>query len=228
MNNNNKIIYGLLITMSIFLTATLISANINLGIKSFPSFCVTLSIELLLSVIAIMLFNKQLSFRVAMPALKTIIKPVALALAVTIVINISLTVITKLLGQKIETPKALLGLSPVQVILFVFFYASIAEELLFRGFLLNFLKPLEQRNIAFFKRKISVPVIISAIAFGLAHLVLLHTDVSGLFICRIIIFTTCLGLVAGYYQEKYSNHIYAVMMHMAGNSLAVIAAFAMK
>jgi membrane protease YdiL (CAAX protease family) len=217
-----------MITLAIFLTATFISANISLGVKNLPSFFVTLSIEVLLSLIAIWLFKKQLAFKLSMPALKTIIKPVAIALAVTIVINISLTVVTKLLGQKVETPKALLALSPLQVILFVFFYASIAEELLFRGFLLNFLKPLQAKGISVFKRRITAPVIISAIAFGLAHLVLLYTDVSTLFICRIVIFTTCLGLIAGYYQERYDNHAYAILVHMAGNSLAVIAAFTIK
>lgn len=228
MTTKYRIIYGVLITLAIFLTATFISANINLGVKNLPSFFVTLSIELLLSVIAIRLFKKQLAFGIAMPALKAIIKPIVIALAVTIVINISLTVVTKLLGQKIETPKTLLALSPVQVIVFVFLYASIAEELLFRGFLLNFLRPLQAKNIVLFNRKISLPVIISAIAFGLAHLVLLYTDVSALFICRIIIFTTCLGLIAGYYQEKYNNHAYAILVHMTGNSLAVIAVFALK
>jgi hypothetical protein len=32
-----------------------------------------------------------------------------------------------------------------------------------------------------------------------------------------------LGLVAGYYQEKYNNNVYAILVHMAGNSLTILA-----
>jgi membrane protease YdiL (CAAX protease family) len=73
-----------------------------------------------------------------------------------------------------------------------------------------------------------MPVIISAIAFGAAHLVLLATDASAFFLVRIVLFTTCLGLVAGYYQEKYNNHFYAIIVHMSGNFLAVIASFSLQ
>jgi membrane protease YdiL (CAAX protease family) len=115
----------------------------------------------------------------------------------------------------------------MQVFLFVFISASVAEEMLFRGFLMNFLKPLETQGVSIFKIKLSVPVIVSAIAFGMAHLVLLSTEVSVLFVIRIVIFTTCLGLIAGYYHEKYNNHAYAILVHMSGNLLAVLGAFVM-
>jgi membrane protease YdiL (CAAX protease family) len=106
-------------------------------------------------------------------------------------------------------------------------YASIAEEFLFRGFLLNLLKPLENNRVLVIKRKVSLPVILSAVAFGLAHLILLTTGVGLFFLIRVIIFTIGLGLIAGYYQEKYNNHSYAIIVHMTGNSLAVIAALTM-
>ena len=73
----------------------------------------------------------------------------------------------------------MMKMSPLQVFIFVFIYASIAEEILFRGFLMNILKPLKIKGISILKRKISVPVIISAFAFGLGHLILITTGVGG-------------------------------------------------
>ena len=37
-----------------------------------------------------------------------------------------------------------------------------------------------------------------------------------------------LDVVAGYYQEKYDNTIYAIIAHIAGNSVTVIALFMMS
>ena len=65
-------------------------------------------------------------------------------------------------------------------------------------------------------------------AFGLAHLILITTGVGALFLLRVVLFTFTLGLVAGYYQEKYDNTIYAIIVHMAGNSVAVLAVFMMS
>lgn len=39
---------------------------------------------------------------------------------------------------------------------------------------------------------------------------------------------TLLGIVAGYYQEKYENNFYAIIVHMAGNLMGVIGAIMMK
>ncbi|MBK9928910.1 MAG: CPBP family intramembrane metalloprotease [Saprospiraceae bacterium] len=228
MKNKERIICGLLITAIIFSTATIISSKTNLGIDFIPKFFVTLTIELLLSMIAIFTMRKYLSYNISLPKLKSILKPVIIALAVTIIINVLMTIITKIAGEVIEVPAALSKLKPIQVFLFVFLYASIAEELLFRGFLMNLLKPLETINFIILRRKMSLPVIISAIAFSAVHLILLTTGVNSLFLIRIVIFTFCLGLVAGYYQEKHNNHLFAIIVHMTGNSLAVIASLSLN
>lgn len=228
MKNKERIIYGLLLTAIIFSTATIISQNIHLGIDFIPNFFVTLTIELLLSIFAIVTLRKYLAYNFSLPKIKLLIKPIIYALLTTIVINILMTIITKIAGGKIEIPDALSKLKPIQVFIFVFIYASIAEEFLFRGFLMNLLKPLETTSFIILKRKISLPIILSAIAFSAVHLVLLTTGVSTLFLLRVVIFTFCLGLVAGYYQEKYNNHFYAIIVHMTGNSLAVIASLSLN
>ena len=65
---------------------------------------------------------------------------------------------------------------------------------------------------------------IAAVLFGLGHLVLISTGAETLFLVRVVTATTVLGLVAGYYQEKYENNAYAIIAHMAGNLLGLIPA----
>ena len=228
MKNNEKIIYGLVITIAIFLTAMFVTSKIDMNSTFFPGTFISHSTMLLLSVIAIIAMKKEVNFKIAAPKFRSILKPILLGVAVTIVINILLTIVTKLVGGEPTAHPLVAEMSPLQVLIFVFFYASFAEEILFRGFLLNLLRPLKTRGITLFKIKISLSVIISALAFGLAHLSLIAAGVDALFLLRVVLFTFSLGLVAGYYQEKYDNISYAIIVHMAGNSLAVIGVFLMS
>lgn len=228
MKNNEKVIYGLLITIVIFLTAIFVRSKIELNSSFFPSTFISHSTMLLLSIIAIITLKKEVNFKISAPKFRTILKPILLGIAVTIVINILLTIATKIVGGEPAVHPLVAQMKPMQVLIFVFFYASFAEEILFRGFLLNLLRPLKTKGATLFNRKISLPVIISAAAFGLSHLILITAGVDALFLVRVVSFTFLLGLVAGYYQEKYDNTTYAIIVHMAGNSLAVIAIFVMS
>lgn len=227
MKNNERIIYGLVITIIIFLTANILGSQIHLDSRFIPHSFVAHSILLLLSVIAIFAMRKTINYRISLPKFKNILKPIVIAIAATIAINLLITIAIKLAGGEVEGHPLLAKLSPMQVLVFVFIYASIVEEILFRGFLLNILKSIEKRGVAIFKRKISLAVIISALAFGSAHLILITTGVGSLFLIRVVLFTFSLGLIAGYYQEKYDNNSYAIIVHMAGNSIAVIGTFMM-
>lgn len=71
-------------------------------------------------------------------------------------------------------------------------------------------------------------MIVSALAFSLAHLNLIRSDAGAFFLVRTLIFTFSIGLVAGYYQEKHNNNAYAILVHMAANFMGVIAAFLMS
>lgn len=223
MTNKERIIYGLLLTALLFSAATAISLNTHLGIDFIPNFFITLTVELTFSILAIIILRKHLSYNFSIPKIKSILKPIIYALVTTILINVLMTIISKIAGVEIEIPAALSKLKPIQLFLFVFLYASIAEEFLFHGFLMNFLKPLEAVHIVLLKRKISLPVIVSALAFSAVHLIVITTGVTPLFLLRIVLFTFCLGIVSGYYQEKHNNHCYAIIVHMTGNSLAVMA-----
>ncbi len=228
MKNIERTAYGLLLTTLIFVTATIVSAKIRLGIEFIPNFFVTLTIELLMSFAVIYAMRDYFSYAIAVPKLKTLIKPFVFGIILTVVVNLLISGIIKIAGGNLEEHPALSKLNFIQVLIFIFVYASVAEEMLFRGFLMNLLKPLEVHGVFLFKRKISLPVIISAFAFGAAHLVLISTGVTVYFLFRIVVFTICLGLMAGYYQEKYNNNFHAIIVHMAGNTMAVIAALSIS
>ncbi|MDR0659431.1 MAG: CPBP family intramembrane metalloprotease [Prevotellaceae bacterium] len=221
MKDYERVIYGLAITAAIYFIAIFSTNWIRFSGGFTPGSFVTHSVMLLLSIAAIVIFKKSVDFNISMPKLKNIIMPIIVGVAITFLSGILMSIITKMLGQEVEAHPSLLTMGPLQVFLFVFIYASIAEEFLFRGFLLNILKPLSKYKVSIF----SIPVIISALTFGLGHLVLISADVSGLFIMRILVFTTAMGLAAGYYQEKYKNISYAIVVHMAGNLFGLVSTF---
>jgi membrane protease YdiL (CAAX protease family) len=225
MKNNARLLYGLLITVLIFVIATLAGSKVSLNSDFFPKSFLTHSVMLVLSIIVIVGLKKIVPFRIAWPRFKTIWKPILFGFLTAVIVNILLTVITLATGGKAEAHPLLEASTPLQTFLFIFIYASLAEELLLRGFLQNILSPLGARGIRVFRQKLSLPVIISAVVFGLIHLILLTTGVSIMFVTRVVIFTTILGLFAGYYQEKHNNFSYAVIVHMAGNLMGLVAAF---
>ncbi|OFX84149.1 MAG: hypothetical protein A2W99_00015 [Bacteroidetes bacterium GWF2_33_16] len=228
MKNNNQIIYGLIVTIAIFVLANFIGSKMSIWPDALPPYFVTHSVMLLGSIGVIILLSKSVNYKIALPKFKMILRPILFGLLASIVINISLSVLTKVMGGNLEPHPAFKIMSPLQVLVFIFIYASIAEEILFRGFLLNILSPLKEKGIRIFKHQVSIAVIISGFTFGLAHLVLIFAGVGVFFIIKTVIFTSILGLIAGYYQEKYSNNAFAIIVHMAGNFMAVIGALLMS
>jgi membrane protease YdiL (CAAX protease family) len=228
MKNIEKISYGLLITIIIFIIANYFSVSVHLNLEQVPNSFVLHSTMLILSIFFISIFRKNLNYKISLPRFQKILKPILFGVLVSIIANIALSIITKVAGGDIQGNPIALKMNAFQVFIFIFIYASIAEEMLFRGFLLNLLEPLKSKGFYLLKRKISLSVIISALTFGLSHLILITTGVNSAFLIRVVIFTTLLGIVAGYYQEKYDNNAYAIIVHMAGNSIGVIGVLLMS
>lgn len=228
MKKSNKLILGLVVTATIYLISGLLGKYINPDIPFFYKTFGLHSIMLVLSITAISLFKNQIDFKMKIPKLKTIWKPIFLAIFTTIFINVSISILTKLLGGHPQPHPAMKEMNLVQIIVFVFFFASIAEEFLHRGFLLNILKPFKNKGISVFKKHISLSVIIAGLSFGLMHLGTIRYGVSLSFLVQIVTFTSVLGMLAGYYHEKYDNFSYAILVHMAGNLVGVLSVFAMN
>ena len=228
MKNYNRILYGLIITIGIFAISLLAGSKLILNVDFIPGSFLTHSIMLVLSFFVIYVLKNYVSYKISLPRFKKIWRPILFGILATVIVNISMTIITKAFEGKIEAHPLLINNTALQTFIFIFIYASIAEELLFRGFLLNILKPLQIKGIKLFRWKISTSVMISALVFGLAHLILITSGVGGLFLLRVVIFTTILGLIAGYYQEKHDNNAFAIIVHMSGNLMGVLGAVLMN
>lgn len=219
-----KLIAGIVLTAAIFLIATFTIQSKIPG-DFFPDSFITHSAMLVLSIALIIIFYQlgMIKFPMKKFSFLTGFKAFGFTIIIVLVINILISIIINATGGDItEKHFAFKTMSPLQILIFIFFYASIAEEFLFRGFLLNFIS---NSNIIMFRilrRVITLPVIICALMFGAGHLVLLSTGAGLDFMIRILITTTILGFLAGYFQEKYRNFFLALIVHMTGNLPGVI------
>ena len=112
-----------------------------------------------------------------------------------------------------------------EVILFIWIYASLAEEVLCRGLIQGYLNPFNNYRLTLLSVKLSLPVITGALFFALMHLALLTTGVSIWPVVIIVIFALLLGLMAGYQLERTSSLLSAVLIHMSFNMGGSIAEF---
>lgn len=222
------LLIGLLLTFSVSAIAVVLRHVVKLNSGFFTSTFLSGPIILLLSIVLIVAFRGQVNFRIAMPSFKQIWKPFLISFLTTLAVNLGTGILTLIFIGRAEAHPAFVGTSVLQFVLFILILTPIAEELLFRGFLQNYLKPLGNRGIKLFGRRISLPVLIAALAFSLCHLGLLASGMGAIFMIRTLVFTFILGTIAGYYQEKYDNIVPAIVVHMAGNLLGLFSVIIMN
>jgi membrane protease YdiL (CAAX protease family) len=107
--------------------------------------------------------------------------------------------------------------SILQIIIFIWFYASICEELLTRGLIQGFLAPVVKYGFTIGKFRISVPIIVAALFFGFMHMGLLTLGASKLTVFVAVLSAIILGVIGGYYREKTESIIPAMIVHMLFN-----------
>ncbi|MCK5455260.1 MAG: CPBP family intramembrane metalloprotease [Calditrichia bacterium] len=112
-----------------------------------------------------------------------------------------------------------------EVIIFIWIYASLAEEVLCRGLIQGYLNHFYNYRLTLSGVKLSLPVITGALFFALMHFALLTTGVSILPVLIIVSFALLLGLMAGYQLERTGSLLSAVLIHMAFNIGGSIAEF---
>ena len=105
----------------------------------------------------------------------------------------------------------------INLIIGVWILASIAEEVFIRGLIQGFLGPLTRFGFSIRGLRISIPVLVSGLFFGLMHLGILSTGANFLSVAIIVIFAFVLGIIAGYYREKSESLIPAMIIHICGN-----------
>ncbi len=113
--------------------------------------------------------------------------------------------------------------TPIFLLLFTsIIIAPVAEEFMTRGYLQTSLAHLNNKGIRLFKVYINLPVIISALLFGLAHLGNLASDSNFLFVFYIIIYSFLLGIISGYFKEKSGSIYPSCAIHSFANFLSPV------
>jgi membrane protease YdiL (CAAX protease family) len=147
-------------------------------------------------------------------------RDVGRAVGVSAVISLGVVVATMIMMSVLGPRGAGMGMpgggSFVKVVVSVWLLASTSEEMLFRGLLLGSLSPLSERAWTVGRCRISLPVAIAAVLFGLVHLGLMRVMAAPM-VVLIVVMTTVAGLVAGYYREKTGSLVPAVAAHMTFN-----------
>jgi membrane protease YdiL (CAAX protease family) len=173
---------------------------------------------LVLSLILIYLLSKgNLSAFGFSPAkTKQLVKPVLISIPVPLVMIAVVIIMIIITGTipKGEHPAAKFGM--VKTIISIWLIASTCEEIFYRGLILSFLAPLKEYGFKLFGSHISLPVIVSAIGFGLGHLCLLN-QMEGMIVVSIVVSATLLGFIAGYFREKTGSLVPAIAAHMTFN-----------
>jgi len=208
-----KIILGFLITFFVLIFSSLCEMQITSTVESIPSGLCSQIVFLVFSSVLIFFFNKRgiISFNFQKVNSKQVIYPILLPTLLLIVREIVSLVIVN------EVHPVATSMSTIQLFLIIVLLASVSEELLFRGFLQNMLEPLKSTGIKIFKIRLSLPVIISGLFFGLIHFGIISTGVSINYAIQIVMFAMIMGMIAGYYQEKYENFAYSIIVHMTAN-----------
>jgi membrane protease YdiL (CAAX protease family) len=116
------------------------------------------------------------------------------------------------------------GLGFWQMVLLVWIFASVAEEVLVRGYVQGYLEPLRGYGFTVFRMRFSLPVILSALFFSCMHLILLSTSTSPMAVYFIMLFTFFLGLVAAYHREKSESLLPPIAAHIFFNVGGVVGA----
>lgn len=227
MKNNKQVLIGLLFTIAVLAIATL-AGKIDSPVSFIPNSFFTQTSMFILAIVLIYLFRSRLNFNFSLPRFKKIWRPILFGFLVSMLTGMAMGIFMQMSGNNPGEHPGVQSMTPWQMFIFVLIWASISEELLFRGFLQNMLHSLKEKNISLFSRRLSIPVIFAALVFGLTHLMLLRSGASLLFAIATAISTFLVGLVAGYYQEKYNNTAYAILVHMAANLFGLLGLIAMQ
>lgn len=101
--------------------------------------------------------------------------------------------------------------SPAAVILTIWIYASVCEEIFTRGLLQSWLAPFASCRMPLGKWGVSVPVLAASIFFAAMHVVLWPS--LGPITLVVMFLAGILGLVAGIYRERTGSLIPAILIH---------------
>lgn len=184
---------------------------------------------LVISLILMHLFSRGNLSTYGFKAIKIrrLIKPIVISIP-TAFLMLILTGIMLMISGSIQDVGAdsSQGKGILSSIISIVIIASICEELFARGLILGFLAPLKRYGLRLFGSRISLPVTVSGLGFGLGHFCLLGS-MNGVLVTGIVLSATVLGFIAGYYREKTGSLIPAVSVHMTFNVVGLAISYIM-
>ncbi len=143
----------------------------------------------------------------------------------TILIGLGAGFILNVIGSFLPTGSnpAVADFSFFQVVIFIWIFASLYEEVISRGLVQSFLSPLMKYGFTVFELRISLPVLIGALFFASIHLALLTLGTDPLLVIITVLFAFVLGIIAGYFREITGSLVPAIIVHMLFNISANLA-----
>nr|MBN2278704.1 CPBP family intramembrane metalloprotease [candidate division Zixibacteria bacterium] len=113
-------------------------------------------------------------------------------------------------------------LSFPQIVLFVWILSSLIEEIFTRGFLQGHLEKAADIKIRLMFFRVDLAALLSALFFACLHLVLIKTGADPITIVITLLFTFSLGLLAAQQRSITGSLLPAVGVHLLGNIGGVI------
>ena len=219
LTNKSQVIMALSIAAGIFLIAIVIPKL--LLSKLLPTLLTTQGLELILSLLAIMIFGKRKfsDYGFCWPRLeestsKGKFRWVLISLTAPL-LGIAATV--SILGLGGSGNPLVRQLTLPQIVLIVWIFSSTIEEIFTRGFLQGHLSILSGRYLKLGLFRIELPVLISALFFACMHFVLFFSGVDAITMVVVFLFTLFIGLMAGHLRARTGSLIPAITVHMLAN-----------
>lgn len=164
---------------------------------------------------------KRFGLRFALPGdYRALLWPIGLG----VVLGLVSSTLLSLLPDDFVHPAA--EMTTVQMVLIIWIFAPIAEEVFVRGLLQGMLERLNPNGAV--RPLFSVPVLYGAFLFGLMHLVMLLNGAGWGYTLIICLFAFSVGLLAGYWRAKTGGLLPAILAHSFANVGGSIGAVVVK
>ncbi|HHI03694.1 MAG TPA: CPBP family intramembrane metalloprotease [candidate division Zixibacteria bacterium] len=227
MSNSLRLIIGIVLGAFIFLLALYVVPSIRFisAITKHPSIgngeITQLTLLVVSLILAYYLSGKNLSsYGFKLIGFEFMLKPILISVLSVILFFVMMNIMMAITGLKPdELGGSGLDKSILNFLITVALFASICEEIFYRGLIYSFLEPFKKHRFRFFKSYISLPVTVCALMFGLGHLCLLGS-MSYVIVISIVVSATLLGFIAGYYREKTGSLLPAIAAHITFNIVA--------
>ena len=101
-------------------------------------------------------------------------------------------------------------------------FASVTEEIVFRGLVQSYLSVHISGSLVLFKWQITFPALIGATFFALGHLSLLTLGLAVPQVAAIVLGAFILGITAGYLRDETGSLVAPIIIHMLCNAPGIL------